>query len=132
MMNNFLSTLFDLFFPPTCSGCKNLLLQNERAFCTQCKIDLPKTNFHDDPENNVNKLFWGKVKVEASTAFLYYNKKGIVQEMIHSLKYKSNKLTGQTLGNLLGLQLNESENFKNKQTSDFWITHKKYPFQGDL
>jgi ComF family protein len=90
--------LIDLFFPPVCSGCKAFLLENEKTICTSCRFDLPLTQFHLHPENEAFKKFYGKIPVEHVSAFLYFNKSGIVQEMIHNLKYRGHEEIGTVLG----------------------------------
>ncbi|NQY10807.1 MAG: ComF family protein [Flavobacteriales bacterium] len=114
-MNFILSKLSDflaLLYPITCAGCNQLLFRNESVICTFCKHDLPKTNFHNDINNDVCKLFWGRVNIECATSFFFFNKKGKVQNMIHGLKYHSNQDLGTTLGKLFGYELKKSEHFK--------------------
>ncbi len=43
--------------------------------------------------------FYGKIPLEFAASLLYFHKKGIVQEMIHKLKYKGHEEIGETLGN---------------------------------
>ena len=95
MLNYFI----DLFFPKVCAGCHKLLLSEEMVICTNCRHELPLTHYHLDPKNEAVKKFYGKIAIEHASALLYFNKKGIVQELIHNLKYKGHEEIGTVLGN---------------------------------
>ncbi|PBJ10959.1 ComF family protein [Flavobacterium sp. ACN6] len=99
--------LINLFFPKVCDGCRAILLQNEIVFCTSCRHELPLTQYHLDPKNQAVKKFYGKVDVQFASAFLYFNKKGIVQELIHNLKYKGHEEIGTVLGSWYAEDLKE-------------------------
>ena len=60
---------------------------------------MPLTQYHLDPKNQAVKKFYGKIDIEYASALLYFNKKGIVQELIHNLKYKGHEEIGTVLGN---------------------------------
>ncbi|WP_082447134.1 ComF family protein [Flavobacterium sp. KJJ] len=60
---------------------------------------MPLTQYHLDSNNEAVKKFYGKIEIEHASAFLYFNKKGIVQELIHNLKYKGHEEIGALLGN---------------------------------
>jgi len=93
-----LNFLINLFFPKVCAGCKSLIGTNEYVVCTACRHEIPLTNHHLNPENEAFKKFYGRIPVEYVSAFLYFHKKGMVQEMIHSLKYKGHEEIGTFLG----------------------------------
>ena len=90
--------IINLFFPPVCAGCHSFLLSNENVICTICRHNIPLTNHHLNPENETFKKFYGRIPVEHSSALLYFHKKGIVQELIHNLKYKGQEEIGTVLG----------------------------------
>lgn len=60
---------------------------------------MPLTQYHLDTKNEAVKKFYGKIEIEYASAFVYFNKKGIVQEIIHNLKYKGQQEIGTVLGN---------------------------------
>jgi len=91
--------IIDLFFPKVCAGCHSILVINENVFCTNCRHELPLTQYHLDSKNEALKKFYGKIAIEHASALLYFNKKGIVQELIHNLKYKGHEEIGTVLGN---------------------------------
>lgn len=101
-------SIINLFFPPVCAGCHSLLLSNENVICTICRHNIPLTNHHLNPENEAFKKFYGRIPVEHTSAFLYFHKKGIVQELIHNLKYKGHEEIGTVLGEWYAADLNNS------------------------
>ena len=93
-----IKSLINLFFPKVCSGCSSFLLANEKVICTVCRHNIPLTNHHLDPENDAFKKFYGRIPVLHASALLYFHKKGIVQQLIHNLKYKGHEEIGTVLG----------------------------------
>jgi ComF family protein len=91
-------SIINLFFPKVCSGCSSFLLSNENVICTICRHDIPLTNHHLNPENDAFKKFYGRIPVIHTSALFYFHKKGIVQELIHNLKYKGHEEIGAILG----------------------------------
>ncbi|SEF59743.1 ComF family protein [Flavobacterium urumqiense] len=91
-------SIINLFFPKVCSGCSSFLLSNENVICTVCRHDIPLTNHHLNPENDAFKKFYGRIPVLHTSALFYFHKKGIVQELIHNLKYKGHEEIGTVLG----------------------------------
>jgi ComF family protein len=90
--------IINLFFPKACAGCHSFLMANETIICTICRHEMPLTQYYLNPKNEAFKKFYGKIEVEHVSAFLYFNKKGIVQELIHNLKYKGHENIGTMLG----------------------------------
>ena len=90
--------IINLFFPPVCAGCHSFLISNENVICTVCRHNLPLTNHHLNPENEAFKKFYGRIPIEYTSALFYFHKKGIVQELIHNLKYKGQEQIGTVLG----------------------------------
>jgi ComF family protein len=91
-------SLINLFFPPVCAACKSFIGTNENVICTVCRHELPLTNHHLYPENEAFKKFYGRIPIEHASALLYFHKKGMVQELIHNLKYKGHEEIGTVLG----------------------------------
>ncbi len=104
--------LLNLFFPKVCLACKYMLTDNENIVCTKCRHDLPTTNFHYDQDRKVGDVLYGRVQIQDSTALFHFYKKGIVQELMHNLKYRGHEEIGVFLGKWLGAELLESKGFK--------------------
>ena len=89
------SSIFDdfisLIYPKICIGCNQALLKHEECICTICKFHIPKTNHFITEENNLKKLFWGKVEISRAAALYEFVKDSSLQKMIHALKYEENK-----------------------------------------
>jgi len=62
-------------------------------------------------ENAVEKIFWGRTKIAAAGALLFFTKDSIVQVLIFELKYKQHKKAGLLLGNLIGIELSKLTRF---------------------
>ncbi|MBC9795465.1 ComF family protein [Sinomicrobium sp. FJxs] len=100
--------IYNLLFPETCPGCSACLSPNESILCTTCRHQLPVTDHHLLRGNPVEKIFYGRVKVEFASAFLPFRKKGIARQLIHHLKYKGREDIGEFLGKWYGSCLSES------------------------
>lgn len=108
---SFLYDFFSLIYPNVCFACGKPLLRYEKCICSICLHHLPQTDFHLSSDNPVAQLFWGKVNVESASSFLFFNKGGKVQHLIHQLKYKNQKQVGTYLGTLYGNTLKKSRFF---------------------
>ncbi len=101
--------LLDIFYPRVCVCCGNVLNIRENQICFYCYHKLPFTNFHLYTNNPVEKVFWGRYSIEKGTAFLYFSKGGIVQNLIHNVKYRQQWDAGYLTGALFGKSLLESD-----------------------
>jgi ComF family protein len=72
---------------------------------------LPFTHFESISRNPVEKLFDGRLPLQAATALLFFTKENLVQEALHKLKYKGAEDIGIWLGQFLGRQLLASNRF---------------------
>lgn len=109
----FLKDILNIFFPEVCVCCYEQLTINENTICLTCRHDLPLTNFSFEPNNLVEKSFFGRSKIESATALFYFLKKGKTQQLIHELKYNKQQQIGNFVGNWLGSVLIESNRFDN-------------------
>lgn len=100
--------LLNLFYPTTCCGCGEVLIKGEVHLCLSCIATLPRTNFHDMPDNPIEHRFFGKVKVEHASSFLHFEKKTITQRLLHEIKYNGKKELGKMLGRFFGSELKQS------------------------
>jgi len=112
LAQTYLADFVTLLFPQLCPACGESLMAGERIICTDCRFNLPFTNFHLQPDNIVAKQFWGKVNLEAAYALYYFAKGGKVQNLMHHFKYRGMQQIGVLLGNIAGSQLTKNEVFK--------------------
>ena len=103
-----LKEILNFFFPFQCEVCGRLLGEQEKIMCLYCFLELPRTNFHQSPENPVSQLFWGRVNISHSTSWFYFTKGSPYQKLMHKLKYKGRKDIGYELGKVYGYELKSS------------------------
>jgi ComF family protein len=111
MLRGYLADFVSLLFPELCPACEASLVANEHIICSDCRYNLPYTNFHLQADNIVAQQFYGKINVEAVYALYYFNKGGKVQSLMHHFKYKGMQQIGNLLGNMAGTQLMENHIF---------------------
>jgi len=105
-------SVLNLFFPKACAGCNSILLSDEKVICTSCRHEIPLTNHHKTLNNEVFNKFYGRIDLEFAAAMFYFHKKGIVQEMIHKLKYKGHQEIGQLIGDWYAEELKSNTEIK--------------------
>ncbi|MBT8321159.1 MAG: ComF family protein [Eudoraea sp.] len=94
------------------------LSRGEQILCTVCRNHLPLTEYDFGQENAVNRIFYGRTAIRKAAAMLYYDKEGVVKNLIHALKYKGQKQLGDFLGNWFGEIL---KNCISEETFDYVI-----------
>lgn len=105
-IRSLLADFADLLFPVLCLGCTNSLGENEVILCTKCRISMPETNQHKEPyDRNLLNKFAGKVPVQFVASYVYFTKGGLIQKLIHSIKYKSRKEVAKEVAGWYGYQL---------------------------
>ena len=102
----------DLLYPRLCNCCNEELVRNEESICTSCLHELPVTNFHLEKENPALKIFYGRANIENAACLLFFYKKGMVQNLIHNLKYRGHQEVGSFLGKWMGSELSKAEDFR--------------------
>jgi len=108
-----LKSIVNLCFPKICYACLNMLSDNEDTICINCRNDLPVTNFHFENNDAIKNVLYGRARIEHGTALFRFEKKGLVQQLIHGLKYKGFENIGFVLGNWLGGELKTIEAYHN-------------------
>ena len=103
MLKDFIS----LIFPEVCLNCHTPRISGEEILCTKCLINLPKTRDYGYPDQEVLDKFVSCQKVNIAYSFLTFSKKGMVQKLLHHLKYEGNQAIGVSLGNWFGKELTE-------------------------
>jgi ComF family protein len=117
--------LGQVFFPHHCMGCGMDLENRKTLLCFSCINNLPKTNFTNIVNNPTEKIFNGRIDLDAATSVFYFTKGSLIQHMIHELKYKNNAMAGKYLGKMLGKEIKNSPRFKNIDAIIPMPMHKK-------
>ena len=109
----FLKDIFYLFYPKLCINCGLTLLQNEEYLCLKCVSDLPIVDNNEYENTKLESIFYGKIPIGKVRSFLYYQKHGVTQKLMHQLKYKNQPEIGKYLANWFGENLKNSNTFNN-------------------
>ena len=110
-LRTYAGSIIDLLYPRLCPGCGNDLLQNDLQLCLHCFSSLPHTLFAACPDNPTEKLFSGRLRIQAAHSEFYFAKSELIQKLLHQLKYKGNHQIGHYLGTLTGETLLASNRF---------------------
>jgi ComF family protein len=110
-LTSLLSDFKQLFYPHICSGCGTDILSAGNMLCAKCFVTLPSTLYAQYANNPIEKIFSGRLKIEAAHAEFYFAKESLIQHLVHQLKYKSNKEIGIYLGEMMGRSMQNSKRF---------------------
>jgi len=122
---NILNNIISVFIPAVCAGCKHKLSIHNQVLCVTCRHELPITNYHLEAENAVKRLFSGRASITNANSFVLFHKKGIVQQIIHELKYKGQQQIGTFFGNWYGSILKQNGVFEHVDVVIPVPLHKK-------
>ena len=105
---DYLNSFLELFYPRICFVCGQKLISEENYICMKCLLHMPRTNYHNELENPMEKLFYGRVHIERATALMEFKKGSPYQKILHQLKYRGMKELGEFMGNQLAFALSGS------------------------
>ena len=108
MLSNLSKILNDVntfVLPETCFGCNAVLYRGEPLLCAFCRNELPLTEYDFTHENAADRLFYGHPGVKKASAMCFYHENGMVQQLIHALKYRKVEKIGVFLGSWYGALL---------------------------
>ena len=111
LLVKYFKAIIHLLYPHICIGCGTDVLSDQNVICIKCFNELPHTGFARQPNNPVEKIFWGRIPVAAAMSELWFSKESLTQNLIHDFKYKGNKEVGKYLGRMMGKSLIESNRF---------------------
>ena len=111
LLVKYFKAIIHLLYPHICIGCGTDVLSDQNVICIKCFNELPHTGFASQPNNPVEKIFWGRIPVAAAMSELWFSKESLTQNLIHDFKYKGNKEVGKYLGRMMGKSLIESNRF---------------------
>lgn len=99
------TSLTSLFFPAVCAACSQVLLSHELCVCTACRHELPRSGHLTDLNNEAMIKCYGRIPVVFACAFFQYHKNGLLQQLIHNLKYRGMEDVGRAMGQWCGAEL---------------------------
>lgn len=101
-------SVLELFFPQLCLACQQAPIATGAILCVPCQYHITPTKYHLQTTNPVLERFLGRVELEhACTGFLF-TKGGLLQQLIHELKYNNQQQVGLELGRACGRLLQET------------------------
>ena len=106
-----LTDLSHLLFPHHCEGCGSDSLNEKEILCARCVDGLPATGFFEATNNPVEKIFYGRTRINNAAAAYYFTKDSLLQHLMIRLKYRNDKNAGLYLGKLMGYILQQAERF---------------------
>jgi len=112
MIGSWLRGFWGLFYPNLCAVCDTPLVHGEEVMCTSCNYKLPRTRNWRESDNEVAKIFWGRVYLSHACSFFYFRKGSRYQKLLHKLKYSGRKDIGRYLGQQFGQELRNLDQFK--------------------
>lgn len=108
-MISFLGRLMDLLSPRQCAECQCRLRIGEEILCAECNLHLPRTHFDQSPDDNeMARLFWGRVPVERCGALFYYQPGSASSRIIKGLKYYDHPERGIAMGRMMAAEFMSS------------------------
>ncbi len=110
-LKSYTNAFSHLLYPHNCEGCGTDILNDDDFLCAKCYYNLPKTGFTDATDNPIEKIFYGRLTLEAAAAGYYFTKDSLLQHLIGQVKYKRHRDLGIYLGKLIGYQLKKSIRF---------------------
>ncbi len=102
---NLLSGARHLLFPRLCPGCRQPLLPEEKLVCLVCAGALSRTGYHNIPLNETALRLAGRFPMERATSFCYFAHGGLMQHLLHQVKYKRRADLAFELGEAFGKEL---------------------------
>ena len=100
-----LKSAFRLLFPRRCAVCGASLQDGEEVLCFRCNIGMPRTCYHLEKDNEMEKMFWGKIPLERAASYFFYQKGGDYRRILHLLKYEGRKDIGIAMGRMMAADM---------------------------
>ncbi|HIP32117.1 MAG TPA: ComF family protein [Crocinitomicaceae bacterium] len=108
-----INDLLHLVYPNQCLVCEKELAVSEKQICVFCNDAISLTNFHLlTEESSMDKLFWGRIKIQKTYAHFFFEKNKASQNILFSIKYKDNPSLATYFGRELGENLTKIEELK--------------------
>jgi ComF family protein len=104
--------LFSLFYPRLCASCGRPLVENEDTVCLHCLYHLPRFAYQSSEDNELARLFWGRLPITYAAAGFVFASGGSLQTLVHKLKYEGRRQVGIVLGQQLGSTLSKHPEFQ--------------------
>lgn len=104
--------MLNLLFPRVCEGCGNVLSELEKEICVSCRHRIPLANLHNIDNNILKNKFYGRFPLEHAISLIQFQKGGLTQQLLHSMKYRGRKELSGFFGEWLGAEISQDPKFK--------------------
>lgn len=94
--------MWRLLYPRACLSCVERLAIEHAPFCINCLSEFPYTDHFNIADNELHQKFTARLDFINASALLYFSKEGLVQNIIHELKYQGARTVGSYMGVLFG------------------------------
>ena len=81
--------VLNILYPRLCINCHTVLHETEEHLCHRCLSGLEFTGFDYQHNNPLYDRLSAIVNIERATALFLFDKSGIIQSLIHKLKYNN-------------------------------------------
>lgn len=89
-------------------SCNKALIAQEEVLCIACADNIPLTNYHNIADNETAQRFAGRIAFKHATSYAYFSEGGVLQTLMHLLKYKKNTPIAAFLGQRLAYSLKKT------------------------
>lgn len=97
--------MVELFYPNLCFACEQRPAPKNSSICVHCEYHITPTNYHLMADNPVMERFWGRIPLQHASSCFAFTKGGLLQNLIHQLKYENKPEIGVELGKIYGALL---------------------------
>ena len=105
LIRNFSYAFKDFLFLSTCLHCTAPLRDGEQRVCQKCWDSLSVVSEHDHTFRVLSKRFSDGGVIDELVSLYYFEKRGLLQTLAHSLKYDEGTMVGIELGRRLSARL---------------------------
>lgn len=95
----------DWLLPCYCCSCAAQSVQPHKPLCYQCLAELTATEYSGSNQLRLEKLFWGRIRLESVLALYPLKPDCVLQHTLHQLKYHHRPGIGEYLGKLAGKKM---------------------------
>jgi ComF family protein len=105
-------SLWQMLYPRRCIICGKRISEDDGLICLSCNMDLPRTNLcHDVYDNDMARLFWGKIPVERAAALFYYSPDTLTSRAVKAFKYFGRRDVAEYFGRMVAEEFASADFF---------------------
>ena len=108
-----LKDFIHLIYPNLCVGCHLEAVTHDELFCAACEVKLPLTDFHMISDNEAMQRVVGNYVFSLGCSMFRFYPGGMVQNIIHQIKYNGQTHLAFRLGKRYGHVLKNHERLHN-------------------